>query len=161
MGGKDRGVERAYVVAGGRPTAAQVAKGSELWLLNAVPARERERRLDEEGTRRELRPSNLVLRRALWLYGGCQLWLRGCGPAYRFLSVGMCWWNRSGRRGRGSDLSAEMWLCDCATAQGCRAGCGGVAATLAADMAVASPVTAPASHHRTPGAVIGFPRGLL
>jgi hypothetical protein len=40
----------------------QVAPGSELWLLNAVPATERDRKLDAEGTRRELQPKNLVLR---------------------------------------------------------------------------------------------------
>ncbi len=41
---------------------AQVAPGSELWLLNSVPATERDRKLDAEGTRRELKPANLVLR---------------------------------------------------------------------------------------------------
>ncbi len=54
--------------------AGQVASGSELWLLNAVPARERERRLDEEGTRRELRPANLVVRFAEPNIASLQRW---------------------------------------------------------------------------------------
>jgi hypothetical protein len=40
----------------------QVHKGSELWLLNAVPAEERADKLDVEGTRRGLQLENLVLR---------------------------------------------------------------------------------------------------
>ena len=47
---------------GAGAAGGQVCKGSELWLLNAVPAAERARKLDEEGTRRELRLENLVLR---------------------------------------------------------------------------------------------------
>jgi hypothetical protein len=40
----------------------QVAKGSELWMLNAVPATERLKKLDDEGTRWELMPTKLVMR---------------------------------------------------------------------------------------------------
>ncbi len=47
----------------------QVHKGSELWLLNAVPVGERTRKLDAEGTRRELQLENLVLRHVVCDFG--------------------------------------------------------------------------------------------